>query len=186
MAGMSALVALVVVLLLIGLVALLIYNKLVRARLKVREAWSTVEVQLQRRYSLIPNLVETVKGYAAHERETLDSVTAARSALQKAGGPGEASEANNMLTGALKSLFAVAEAYPDLKANENFAQLQRDLADTEDKISYARTYYNATVREYNTAAQTMPNVLLAGIMGFHPAEFFQGSDESQAEVAVRF
>jgi LemA protein len=175
-----------IIVILLALFGLAIYNRLVRGRIKVREAWSSVEVQLQRRYSLIPNLVETVKGYAAHERETLDSVTAARAALQNATTPAAASEANNQLTGALKSLFAVAEAYPDLKANANFMQLQHDLADTEDKISYARTYYNATVRDYNTSVETMPNALLAGAFGFGPAEFFQGSEESQAEVEVKF
>ena len=172
-----------VVLLVIGFA---MYNGLVKARLRVREAWSAVQVQLQRRASLIPNLVETVKGYAAHERGTLESVTRARAALQSAGTPAQASEANNLLTGALRTLFAVAEAYPDLRANENFLSLQRDLADTEDKISYARTYYNANVRAYNEKVQTVPTALIAGSMGFRPEEFFEGSAEAQQEVHVRF
>jgi LemA protein len=177
---------LVVALFLIVLVGLGLYNGLVRSRIKVREAWSQVEVQLQRRYSLIPNLVETVKGYATHEQETFDMVTKARAALQSAGTPAEASQANDALTGALKTLFAVAEAYPELKANENFLALQQELSQTEDKISYARSYYNAAVRDYNTKTETMPGALIAGPMGFETAEFFEGSEESQAEVQVSF
>jgi LemA protein len=183
--NLVVIVSLAVVVLLV-VVGLLMYNGLVRARLKVREAWSAVQVQLQRRASLIPNLVETVKGYAAHERGTLESVTQARAALQSAGTPEQAAQANNMLTGALRSLFAVAEAYPDLKANQNFLSLQQDLADTEDKISYARTYYNANVRDYNEKVQTIPTALIAGMFGFRPEEFFEGSAEAQQEVQVRF
>jgi LemA protein len=171
---------------LLVVVGLAMYNGLVKARLRVREAWSAVEVQLQRRASLIPNLVETVKGYATHERGTLDSVTQARAALQSAGTPAQAAEANNVLTGALRSLFAVAEAYPDLKANQNFLALQSDLADTEDKISYARTYYNANVRSYNEKVQTVPTALVAGMFGFHTEQFFEAGAEAQQEVQVRF
>ena len=174
---------LIVVLAIVGLVT---YNALVKSRLRVREAWSAVQVQLQRRASLIPNLVETVKGYAAHERGTLESVTQARTALQSAGDPAQAAEANNILTGARRSLFAVAEAYPDLKANQGFLSLQADLADTEDKISYARTYYNATVRDYNGKVQTIPTALVAGTFGFQPEQFFEGSAESREEVRVTF
>lgn len=176
----------VVAVVVIGLVVLALYNGLVRARLKVREAWSAIEVQLNRRGSLIPNLVETVKGYAAHERGTLESVTQARNALQSAGNPAQAAEANNMLTGALRTLFAVAEAYPDLKANENFLGLQRDLADTEDKIAYARTYYNAAVREYNSKVQTIPTALIAGSFGFTPEPFFEAAEGTREEVKVQF
>jgi LemA protein len=176
-------VAVVVLLVIVGLV---MYNGLVKSRLRVREAWSAVQVQLQRRASLIPNLVETVKGYADHERGTLESVTAARSALQQAGTPAQAAEANNMLTGALRSLFAVAEAYPDLKANQNFLSLQADLADTEDKIAYARTYYNANVREYNEKVQTVPTALLAGMFGFQPEQFFEAGEVAQQDVQVKF
>lgn len=180
------LIIVVVVSVVLIVAALALYNGLVKARLRVREAWSAIQVQLQRRASLIPNLVETVKGYASHERGTLESVTQARAALQSAGTPEQAAQANNMLTSALRSLFAVAEAYPDLKANQNFLSLQDDLQDTEDKISYARTYYNATVREYNSKVQTVPTALVAGALGFHPEPFFEGSAESQQEVRVSF
>src|SRR5215218_8825119 len=129
-------IGIVVVAVVLLVVVFAVYNGLVKSRLRVREAWGAIQVQLQRRASLIPNLVETVKGYASHERGTLESVTQARAALQNAGSPAQAAEANNMLTGALRSLFAVAEAYPDLKANQNFLSLQDDLQDTEDKISY--------------------------------------------------
>jgi LemA protein len=175
--------AVVVVLVIVGFA---MYNGLVKARLRVREAWSAIQVQLQRRASLIPNLVETVKGYAQHERGTLESVTQARAALQQAGTPAQAAEANNMLTGALRTLFAVAEAYPDLTANQNFLSLQDDLQDTEDKISYARTYYNANVRTYNEKVQTVPTALLAGMFGFQPEQFFEAPVEAQQEVAVKF
>ena len=176
----------IAVIVLLVIVALVMYNGLVKARLRVREAWSAVQVQLQRRASLIPNLVETVKGYAGHERGTLESVTQARAALQSAGNPAEAAQANNMLTGALRSLFAVAEAYPDLKANANFLALQRDLTETEDTIAYARTYYNATVRDYNGKVQTVPSALVAGMFGFRSEEFFEGGPESREEVRVSF
>lgn len=169
-----------------ALVGLLLYNGLVRARLRVHEAWSTVQVQLQRRASLIPNLVETVKGYAAHERSTLESITRARAALESAGTPREAAAADRLLTGALRSIFAVAEAYPDLKANQNFLSLQQDLADTEDKISYARNYYNANVREYNQRVQTIPTALIASLFGFRPAEFFVAEADVEEEPQVRF
>ena len=183
--SLIVIISLVVVVALV-IVGLLMYNGLVRARLSVREAWSAVQVQLQRRASLIPNLVETVKGYAEHERGTLESVTQARAALQQAGTPAQAAEANNVLTGALRSLFAVAEAYPDLKANQNFHSLQADLSDTENKISYARTYYNANVREYNEKVQTVPTALLAGMFGFHAEQFFEAGEEAQQDVQVTF
>jgi LemA protein len=176
-------IAVVVVLV---IAVLLIYNSLVRNRLHVHEAWSGVQVQLQRRASLIPNLVETVKGYAGHERETLDSVTRARAQLQSATTPAAAAEANNMLTQTLRSLFAVAEAYPDLKANQNFLDLQDQLQDTEDKIAYARNYYNARVLSYNTSIATVPNVFIAGAFGFEPEEFFEAEEASQQEVRVSF
>jgi LemA protein len=150
-----------------------IYNGLVRARLRTREAWSAIDVQLQRRASLIPNLVETVKGYATFERETLRKVTEARGALNPASGPRETARVNDALSGALQSFFAVAEAYPDLKANQRFAQLQADLADTENKIAFARNYYNGAVELYNIKVQSVPGVLVAGPLGFTPAEFFE-------------
>lgn len=179
--GVVAVVVIVLVLIMIGM-----YNGLVRARLRVRESWSGIDVQLKRRASLIPNLVETVKGYAAHEREVLENVTRARAALQQAGTPGEAAQANNMLTQTLRSLFAVAEAYPDLKANENFLELQRELADTEDKIAYARQFYNTNVLSYNTKTETFPSVVFANMFNFEPEEFFEAGEEERADVQVSF
>jgi LemA protein len=159
----------------IALTVLLLYNGLVRARLGVREAWSLIDVQLQRRASLIPNLVEAVKGYAAYERGTMTKIAEARGALGAASGPRAAAAANDTLTGALQTFFAVAEAYPDLKASERFAQLQTDLADTENKIAYARSYYNAAVQIYNTKVQSFPGLLVAAPFGFAAAEFFTAS-----------
>lgn len=168
---MSAAAVAVLVVALASAVAVL-YNLLVSARLRVREGWSAIDVQLQRRASLIPNLVEVVKGYAAYERGTMQQLVEARSALGAAAGAREAARANAALTGALGTLFALAEAYPDLKANERFAQLQRDLADTENLIAYARNYYNGAVELYNTRVQRFPSLLVAGLFGFSPAEFF--------------
>lgn len=162
------------------------YNGLVGARLRVREAWSGIDVQLKRRSSLIPNLVETVRGYAAHERETLDSVTQARAMLDRAATPGQAAQADNMLTSALRSLFAVAEAYPDLKANENFLHLQRELTDTEDKIAYSRQFYNANVRNYNEKTQVFPNMFVARMFGFVSEEFYEAEEAAREEVRVDF
>lgn len=162
------------------------YNGLVTARARVEEAWSGIDVQLKRRIDLIPNLVETVKGYAKHEKDVFAQVTAARSALMGAKTPEGQAEANNMLTGALKSLFAVAEAYPDLKANANFQDLQRQIGDTEDKIAYSRQFYNSTVLDYNVKASTFPTMLIARWMGFGPKEFFKASDEDRKEVKVQF
>jgi len=183
--GIFGLVVLVLAVVL-GLGLLALYNGLVRGRLKTREGWSAVEVQLQRRANLVPNLVETVSGYAAHERGTLESVTRARSQLQTAKGPQAAAEANNMLTQALRSLFAVAEAYPDLKANQNFLELQEALADTENKIAYARNYYNAVVREYNEKVLTIPSAFVAGPFGFREAEFFRAEAGSEETPKVAF
>ena len=176
-------VAVVVVL---GLILLGMYNGLVRGRLRVKEAWSGIDVQLKRRASLIPNLVEAVKGYAAHERGTLEAVTAARAHLQQAGTPGQAAEANNMLTQTLRSLFAVAEAYPNLKADQNFRELQAELTDTEDKIAYARQFYNTNVLSYNAKTQTFPSVIFANMFGFQPAEFFEAEEAAREDVKVSF
>ena len=176
-------IALVVVL---GLIVVGMYNGLVRARLRVREAWSGIDVQLKRRASLIPNLVETVKGYAQHEREVFENVTRARSMLQQATTPGQAAEANNMLTQTLRSLFAVAEAYPDLKANENFLDLQNELSDIEEKIAYARQFYNTNVLSYNTKTETFPSVFFANMFNFEPAEFFEAEEEARQDVRVDF
>lgn len=176
----------------IGIIVLLVlfvwglYNSLVTGRLRVKEAWSQIDVQLKRRSDLIPNLVETVKGYAKHEKSVFENVTKARSALLSASGPKNKAEANNMLGDALKSLFAVAEAYPNLRASENFTTLQRELEDAEDKIAYARQFYNTAVLEYNTKIKLFPNVLLAQSMGFTPEEFFAATEEEQKKVEVKF
>jgi LemA protein len=156
----------------------ILYNRLVAARQRVREAWSSIDVQLQRRASLIPNLVQAVKGYAEYERGTLEKVTQARAALGAASGPRASAQANADLSAALTTFFAVAEAYPDLKASERFAQLQTDLADTENKVAFARNYYNGAVELYNTRVQTVPGVLIARPFGFAPAEFFSADSQS--------
>jgi LemA protein len=164
------------------------YNRLVRLRNQVDASWAQIDVQLKRRHDLIPNLVETVKGYAAHERSTLEAVTQARNAAVAATGSGPAgrAEAENALTQSLGRLFALAEAYPNLKANENFAALQRELAATEDRIAYARQFYNTAVQTYNTAIQTIPGNLIAGPTGFKAREFFQAPDGERGPVQVRF
>ena len=178
----------VVTVLIVLLLAFLIltYNKLVRRRNQVDNAWGQVDVQLTRRYELIPNLVETVKGYARHEQQTLDAVTRARAQALSAQGPAAQAEADNQLTGALKSLFAVSEAYPDLKASANFRQLQEELANTEDRTAYARQYYNDAVLSYNNSVHTIPTVIVAGPMGFRSREFFRAEGGAQGPVTVRF
>ena len=163
------------------------YNGLVGWRNQVKNAWSQIDVQLKRRYDLIPNLVETVKGYAKHERETMENVIKARSACMSASGPAEAAKAENFLSQTLKSLFAVAEAYPDLKANQNFMALQEELTSTENKVSFARQFYNDTVMRYNTRIQTVPTNFVAGMCGFQAAEFFQTeSAEERKAPQVKF
>jgi len=169
----------VVLLLVLWLIAL--YNRLVRLRNRVDNAWAQIEVQLKRRHDLIPNLVETVKGYAAHERETFEEVTRARAAAQQAQGPAQAAVAEGILGQALGRLFAVAEAYPELKANENFLDLQAQLRDTEDKIAVSRQVYNDTVLTFDNAIQTFPAVMLATTLGFTKREFFEVEDAAQRE-----
>ena len=170
---------LIIVLVLVGIVllwAVLTYNALVARRNKVDESWSGIDVQLKRRHDLIPNLVETVKGYAAHERQTLESVIQARQnavQAQQDGDPASLGAAETLLTGALRQLFALSEAYPDLKANTNFLELQHQLADTEDKISASRRIYNGNVQTFNTSVQQVPANIIAGIGGFSPREFFE-------------
>ena len=168
----------------LAIAAIVLYNGLVRSRLRVREAWSAVDVQLQRRASLIPNLVETVKGYAAYERDTLARVVQSRAALTSAPGPRAAAAANAELTAALGTLFALSEAYPDLKANQSYLQLQHDLKDTENKIAFARNYYNGAVEEYNTRVQSVPGLLVAGPLGFAAAEFFTADPDARRPVEV--
>jgi len=162
------------------------YNSLVKNRNRVDNAWSQIDVQLKRRHDLIPNLVETVKGYAAHERGTFEAVTNARANAISAQGPEQTAVAENQLTGALKSLFAVAEAYPDLKANQNFLQLQEELTATEDKVAYARQFYNDSVLTYNTRIQQFPTVILAGMFSFDKRDFFDAEPGDTEPVQVQF
>ncbi|HSO95038.1 MAG TPA: LemA family protein [Acidimicrobiia bacterium] len=186
MVAVIVIVAIIVVLL---LAVALFYNGLVRTRNRVDDAWSQIDVQLKRRYDLIPNLVETVKGYAAHERQTFEAVTNARSQAmnaQQGGDVAQQAQAENALSGALKSLFAVAEAYPDLKANQNFLQLQEELTSTEDRIAYARQFYNDSVLNYNNKIQVFPRNLLAGTFNFTKREFFQAEPEATGPVKVQF
>lgn len=170
----------IILLVVVGVVGWLLsaYNALVRRKNQVKEAWSDIDVQLKRRYDLIPNVVETVKGYARHEREAFENVTAARSAAMGARSTGEKAQAENALTSSLKTLFAVAEAYPELKANANFLELQRELADTENKIQAARRFYNTNVRDYNTAIESVPTNLVAKSFGFGPQEYFELEEEA--------
>ena len=177
-------VGLLVVILIFAVVG--IYNRLVTLRNRVDNAWSQIDVQLKRRYDLIPNLVETVKGYAAHERETFEAVIQARGAAMSAEGPAAQGQAENVLTGALKSLFALAEAYPDLKANQNFLMLQEELSGTESKIAYARQFYNDSVMTFNTSQQTFPSTVVASVFGFKPREYFEIEEEAKEPVKVQF
>lgn len=176
----------------IGVVALLIiyiiatYNKLVVVRNRVRDAWAQIDVQLKRRFDLIPNLVETVKGYATHERETLESVTAARTRYMSSATPEQQMESNNMLSQALTHLFAVAEQYPDLKANQNFMNLQQELSNTEDKISYARQFYNDTVLKFNNKVEMFPSNIIAGMFGFKLAAFFRAEEQAYQAPQIKF
>jgi LemA protein len=170
----------VIVVLILALVG--IYNGLVRKRMTVRNAWSQIEVQLKRRHNLIPNLVETVKGYASHEKTTLENVIKARQQAVDASGPAQSAAAENFLGGALRQLFALSEAYPDLKANQNFQQLSEELTSTENKISFARQHYNNCVGTYNESIQVFPNILFAGMFGFKPEEFYELEDEKEREV----
>jgi LemA protein len=176
-------VAIIVVLL---LVVVAMFNKLVRLRNRAENAWAQVDVQLRKRYDLIPNLVETVKGYASHERETFEAVTNARVAAQQAQGVQQQAQAENMLTAAIGRLFAVAEAYPQLRATENFQQLQAQLSDVESNIAVARQVYNDTVLSYDNALQTVPTNILAGIFNFNPREYFQTEDAIREAPRVDF
>ena len=176
----------------IGVIALLLlyvvvtYNGLVRLRNRIQNAWAQIDVQLKRRYDLIPNLVETVKGYATHEKGTFEAVTQARANAINAEGPAAQAQAENMISGALKSLFAVSEAYPDLKANQNFLSLQEELSGTEGRISYARQFYNDAVLRLNTKIQSFPSNILAGMFGFKEHEYFEADDTSRGPVSVQF
>ncbi len=159
-----------------------VYNGLIKLKTRTNEAWSDIDVQLKRRYDLIPNLIDTVKGYATHEKELFERVTEARSNAMNAGTAEEQGKAENMLTDTLKSLFAVAENYPDLKANQNFAKLQDELSDTENKIQAARRFYNGNVRDFNIKLQVFPTNVIAKQLGFEKREFFEIEDEKEKEV----
>ena len=164
----------------------MLYNSLITAKVRIQEALSHIDVQLKRRTDLIPNLLETVKGYTKHEKELLENITKARTSLMSAKTTHDKAEANNMLSDTLKSLFAVAENYPDLKANQNFGKLQDELSDTENKIAYSRQFYNSNVMDYNTKVAVFPNSIIANMFGFKAAEFFEAQEEERKPVKVSF
>jgi LemA protein len=181
---MSSTLIIIIILVVLAIVLIIIYNGLVKSRIRVDEAWSDINVQLKRRYDLIPNLIETVKGYAKHEKSVFEEVTAARTAAMNADGIAQKAEAENMLAGTLKSLFAVSEAYPDLKANENFKALQDELVDTEDKIQASRRFYNANVRDYNIKLSVFPTNMMAGMLGFTHRDFFEVENQTEIEKPI--
>lgn len=184
---MNLILIILIVLALLVVYGIFVYNRFVTLRNRTDEAWSDIDVQLKRRYDLIPNLVETVKGYATHEREAFENVTQARAqalSAEQSGNPAEIAKAENMLSGTLKSLFAVAEAYPDLKANQNFLELQRELSDTENKIQAARRFYNGNVRDLNTAVESFPSNIVANMFHVSKREFFE-LDEAAAKEPVK-
>jgi LemA protein len=183
---MTALFVVAAIVVLVALYAVVLYNGLIRRRNRIESAWAQIDVQLQRRYDLIPNLVETVKGYAAHERDLFESVTQARTQAMNASGVAAQAQAENAVTGALKGLLAVAESYPDLKANQNFLALQEELSGTEGRIAYARQFYNDTVQDWNTRLQAFPGVLVANAFRFTPREYFEADDTSRGPVSVQF
>lgn len=183
---MYILTILLVLVLVLAVWAVVIYNRLVRLMMLADNAWSDVDVQLKRRHDLVPNLVETVKGYAAHERNTLEAVIQARNAALAAPNPEQRIETENMLTNALRQIFALAEAYPDLKANQNFLALQQELSSIEGDIANARRYYNAVVRDYNTRLASIPDGLIAALVGFRPRTFFFAEDEERRAPQVKF
>ena len=182
---MGALFILLICLIGVAVVVLLwavaVYNRLIRKRNRVKESWAQIDVQLKRRYDLIPNLVETVKGYASHEKQTFENVTKARAAAINAGNVKDQAQAENMLTGALKSLFAVSENYPELKANENFLGLQEELSSTENKIGFARQHYNEVTRNFNTSIQQAPANVIAGMFGFTESDYFELEEPAARE-----
>ncbi|HEX8974069.1 MAG TPA: LemA family protein [Patescibacteria group bacterium] len=179
-------IIILVIIVLVVLAAVGMYNGLIRLKNRVDEAWSDIDVQLKRRHDLIPNLVETVKGYAAHEKEVFEQVTAARTAAMGAQTPAQKEQAENTLSGTLKTLFAVSENYPELKANQNFMELQRELTDTEDKIQAARRFYNGNVRDFNTKIEVFPTNIFASMLGFVKRDFFAAEESEREVVAVKF
>jgi LemA protein len=183
---MLIVLVLVALLVLVAGAIVVLYNRLVRLRNRCENAWSQVDVQLKRRYDLIPNLVETVKGYASHEKTTFEEVTKARAAAQQADGVAAQAQAENTLTAAIGRLFAVAEAYPELRATENFQQLQAELSETENKIAVARQVYNDTVQTYDTARETIPTNIIAGMFNFEAREYFETEEAARATPQVQF
>ncbi len=177
---------LLIILIVLVVWAVAIYNGLIRLKNRVDEAWSDIDVQLKRRHDLIPNLVNTVKGYAAHEKEVFEKVTEARTQAMGAQSADDKAKAENALSGTLKSLFAVAENYPDLKANQNFLELQRELTDTEDKIQAARRFYNGNVRDFNIKIEVFPTNIFAGMLHFSKRDFFQADESEKENVNVQF
>ena len=175
------LIVILIVLIVLGAWVIMIYNGLIKLRVRTNEAWSDIDIQLKRRYDLIPNLINTVKGYATHERELFEKVTQARSNAMNAQNPEEKGQAENMLSGALKSLFAVSENYPNLKANENFLELQRELSDTENKIQASRRFYNGNARDLNTKIQIFPDSIIANMLKIEKREFFEIENEKEKE-----
>ena len=186
MTGMTGLLILGGIILAVGLWLASSYNSMVRLRNMVRNSWAQIDVQLKRRFDLVPNLVETVKGYAAHEQEVLEKVTQARSMVQSAQSIEQRQQAENQLTNTLRSLFAVAEAYPQLKANDNFRDLQQQLSELEEKIAFARQFFNDTTMKYNTTIQSFPTNLLAGMFGFQALPYFEVDDVQRQAVQVKF
>ena len=183
---MNSMLIIVAIIVVLGVALWFLYNSIIVAKMRVSEAFSQIDVQLKRRTDLIPNLVETVKGYAKHERELFEKVTEERASLVSAKGAQEKAEANNQLSQTLKSIFAVAENYPDLKASQNFMELQEEISDTEDKIAYSRQFYNSNVLDYNTKLKVFPNVIFAKLFNFQDAEFFGATDEERKPVKVSF
>jgi LemA protein len=183
---MEAILLVIVIIVVIAIGLILTYNRLVALKARVENAWSQVDVQTKRRFDLIPNLVEVVKGYAKHEKEVFTQVTAARSAIMSAKTIGDKAKAENQLTGALKSLFAVAENYPQLKASENFMQLQEEVSGTESKIAYSRQFYNDSVMEYNQSIKMFPTNVVAGMLGFTDKQYFETPDAERQPVKIKF
>jgi LemA protein len=179
-------IILIVLVVAIGLYLMFTYNGLVALRNRIENAWAQIDVQLKRRHDLIPNLVETVKAYAGHERDTLDAVVRARNSAMTASGPHDQAATENVLTGALRSVFALSEAYPDLKANQNFLNLQEELSGTEGRIAYARQFYNDTVYRHNTKVESFPAVVIAKRFGFSQREYFEADDDARGSVQVKF
>jgi LemA protein len=179
-------IVIIAIIVLAVIVFVVLYNGLVQLRNRIDNAWSQIDVQLQRRHDLIPNLVETVKGYAAHERGTLEAVVQARNSAIAAKGPAEQAQAENVLSGALRQLFALSEAYPDLKANENFLNLQEEITSSEDRIAYARQFYNDSVLKYNAKIQSIPSNLIAGMLSYREREYFEVESAAREVPRVQF